>query len=249
LERAALSAAFFLPLPGAKMIWQFGELGYGYSINSRAGSSEISENNRTARKDIRWDYYEIPARKVLYDTYSRLINLRNLYGNAFDNKDYWDMQAGSGNWAAGRRICLDAPDLKMVIVGNFNVSGTANTKPDFPVTGTWYDLITGEKIDVTDKSMTISLAAGKFKVLTNKNIPTGNDVVKENSPTLLQTHDNLTIITEESVIDAKIYNINGMLIKQTRGTNTIPITNLSKGFYILNIRLPEQNITYKFIIK
>ena len=247
LERAALNAAFFLPVPGAKMIWQFGELGYGYSINSKAGTSEISEYNRTARKDIRWDYYEIPARKILYDTYSKLINLRNRYGDAFDNKDYWDMQAGSGNWAAGRRICLNSPDLKMVIVGNFNVSGTVNTKPDFPATGTWYDLITGETIDVTDKNMTISLAPGKFKVLTNKNIPTGNDVIIKDKPRILQTKDNLKIITEESVIDARIYNINGLLIKQKRGANTIPITNLPKGFYILNVRLTGQNTSYKFI--
>ena len=247
LERAALNAAFFLPVPGAKMIWQFGELGYGYSINSKAGSSEISDDNRTARKDIRWDYYEIPARKTLYDTYSKLIKLRESYGDAFDNSSYWDMQTGSGNWSAGRRICLNSPDLKMVIVGNFNATGTAITRPDFPITGTWHDLITGETMEVTDKNMTINLAPGKFKVLTSKSIPTGNDVITKDKPTLLQTRDYLTIIAGEPVIDAKIYNINGLLIRQTQGKNTITITDLPKGFYILNVKLEGQNISYKFI--
>jgi 1,4-alpha-glucan branching enzyme len=32
-KRSALCAALFMPLPGPKMIWQFGELGYDYSIN------------------------------------------------------------------------------------------------------------------------------------------------------------------------------------------------------------------------
>ena len=33
MKRLALNAAFFFTVPGPKMIWQFGELGYDYSIN------------------------------------------------------------------------------------------------------------------------------------------------------------------------------------------------------------------------
>ena len=41
------------------MIWQFGELGYDYSIE---------ENGRTGRKPVRWDYYEEMHRHDLFDT-------------------------------------------------------------------------------------------------------------------------------------------------------------------------------------
>ena len=249
LERTALNAAFFLPIPGAKMIWQFGELGYGYSINSKAGSPEISEGNRTARKDIRWDYYEVPARKAVYDTYFKLNKLREYYGDAFDNPAYWDMQIASSNWSAGRRICLNSPDLKMVIVGNFNSSGTIAANPNFPTTGTWYDIITGETMDVTNTNMTISLEHGKFKALTNKKIDfsSGINEIEKDKPGLLQTQDYLTIVTEEPVIAAKVYNINGLLIKQTRGENTISIANLPKGYYIFSVQFAGQNISFKFI--
>jgi len=248
LERAALNAAFFIPLPGAKMIWQFGEVGYGFSINSKAGSNVISEDNRTARKEIRWDYVEVPARKALYDTYFKLNKLREQYSDAFDNQSYWETQFGVSNWG-GRRICLNSPDLKMVIVGNFSPTATATTYPNFPTTGTWYDVMTGETMNVTDISMTINLAPGKFKVLTNKKIdfPSGiNDVEKEKLG-LQQTADYLTILTDEPVFAAKIYNINGILLKQTQGENVVSIANLLKGYYILNVQLTGQNVSFKFI--
>ncbi|MDZ7764853.1 MAG: hypothetical protein U5K00_10550 [Melioribacteraceae bacterium] len=33
LQRVKLAGAFFFTIPGPKMIWQFGELGYDYSID------------------------------------------------------------------------------------------------------------------------------------------------------------------------------------------------------------------------
>jgi len=240
MERAALSAAFFLPVPGAKMIWQFGELGYDISID---------QNGRTGRKPVLWEYYDIPERKMLYDTYFKLNKLREYYGDALVNQSYWDMQIAYGNWSAGRRIRLNSPDLKMVIVGNFNPTGTATTNPNFPTTGAWYDLMTGETMNVTDVNMTISLEAGKFKALTNKKIDfhLGMDAIYKEKPGLKQTPDYITIVTEESVIAAKIYTINGILLKHIPSENTISITNLPKGCYILNVQLSGQNVTFKFI--
>ncbi len=248
-DRTALCAAFFLPVPGPKMIWQFGELGYGFSINSKAGSTVISEENRTARKEIRWDYVDVPARKAIYETYFKLNKLREQYGDAFDNPSYWDMQIASANWSGGRRICLNSPGLKMVIVGNFHPTGNAVTYPDFPATGTWYDVMTEETMEVTNTNMTITLAPGKFKVLTNKKIdfPSEmNDVTKEKTG-LQQTPDYLKILTDELVVSAKIYNINGLLLKQTQGEDIISISNLPKGYYVLNVQLSGKNVSFKFI--
>ena len=43
LKRIQLAANFFIPVPGPKMIWQFGELGYDISIdyNGRTGKKPI----------------------------------------------------------------------------------------------------------------------------------------------------------------------------------------------------------------
>ncbi|MEL7341151.1 MAG: alpha-amylase family glycosyl hydrolase, partial [Bacteroidota bacterium] len=56
LARAEMAAAFFIPLPGPKLMWQFGEYGYDY---------EIEFNGRTGEKPIRWDYLNNPYRLKL----------------------------------------------------------------------------------------------------------------------------------------------------------------------------------------
>ncbi|PLX17048.1 MAG: hypothetical protein C0599_14325 [Salinivirgaceae bacterium] len=60
LRRAELSTLFFLTVPGPKMIWQFGETGYDYSIDYDCSVCE---------KPVRWDYMDEPARKHLYKFY------------------------------------------------------------------------------------------------------------------------------------------------------------------------------------
>ena len=58
-----LNAAFLLTIPGPKMIWQFGELGYDYSINTCTNGT-VNNNCRLDEKPIRWDYHErYPAQK------------------------------------------------------------------------------------------------------------------------------------------------------------------------------------------
>ena len=65
LERQKLAGMFFFTIPGPKMIWQFGELGYDYSIN-HCPDGTLSDNCRVSRKPIRWDYNWHENRKCLF---------------------------------------------------------------------------------------------------------------------------------------------------------------------------------------
>ena len=186
MERAALCAAFFLPFPGPKMIWQFGELGYDYSIHSKAGvpgvcnyndnlAPNYDENcNRTEQKEIRWDYFDDPSRRALYDTYAKLIKLRDIYGDiafdtaddAFDHPTWWDNSwIGSDDWPT-RLISLNSPKVKMAIIGNFHPSASAIADPSFPEPGIWYDYMTGEERTVVGGSGNdlTTLAPHEFKI-------------------------------------------------------------------------------------
>lgn len=84
LKRMEMSAAFFVTIPGPKMIWQFGELGYDYSINT-CENGTVSNDCRLSPKPIRWDYLNDPRRKSVYNTYSKLLALRqhNWYRETF----------------------------------------------------------------------------------------------------------------------------------------------------------------------
>jgi len=247
MQRMALNAAFFLPVPGAKMIWQFGELGYDISID---------QGGRTSRKPIRWDYFDVPERRELYVTYSKLNYLRTQYESAFDNPSLWAVNVNTNDWNSGRRIALNSDELKMVIIGNFKPDGSAITNPNFPVAGVWHDYMTGETLNVTNTNMTIELAPGQFKVFTNERIefnlelpilPNGIVDIETSKLTIYQSGGYLNIATEQPIISAKIYNVNGMLVKNTQGENSISVADLPKSCYILRVQLNGQNTAFKFI--
>jgi len=74
-----MAAALFFTIPGPKMFWQFGELGYDYSIDY---------NGRLGRKPIRWDYLQQDRRRKLYRVFSALIELKRDYP-AFRSENFF----------------------------------------------------------------------------------------------------------------------------------------------------------------
>ncbi len=158
LQRQELAAAFFLTLPGPKMIWQFGELGYDFSINYCVDGS-IKNDCRTSPKPIRWDYFQQSRRRKLYDVYSALIKLR--FNPSF--KDLFisnsSQQSLSGNF---KWIKLD----KVVVIGNFDVV-TQTGSVSFPSAGIWYDYLNGTTIMATGSSQSFTLQPGEYHVFTS----------------------------------------------------------------------------------
>lgn len=148
MRRAGASAAFFLLAPGPKMIWQFGEIGYDYSIE---------EGGRTGNKPVVTDkYMAMKERKGLYDTYAKLIKFRN------DNPEFFSGQSGVFKWNAAsdvKTIEGNAGGKKFYVVGNFKTSATTVTIPS----GTWKDYFNNG----ASVSGNITLQQGEFKLLTS----------------------------------------------------------------------------------
>ena len=162
LKRNELDAAFFFTLPGPKMIWQFGELGYDYSINY-CQNGTINNSCRTDPKPIRWDYLQNSARKELHDVYSNLIKLRfnTSYRDAFISNTSQQSLSGAFKW-----ITLSGTTGKIVVVGNFDVVSQTGSVT-FPNAGIWYDYLNGTTISATGASQSFTLAAGEYHVYTN----------------------------------------------------------------------------------
>lgn len=158
LKREELAAAFLLTQPGPKMMWQFGELGYDYSINTCADLT-VNNNCRTDPKPIRWDYLQQSNRKKLHDVYSALIRLRfdNSMSDQFISNTSQQDLSGKVKW-----MYLS----KLVVVGNFDVTAQS-ASIYFPSNGTWYDYLDGTTINVTGNSHTFSnLNPGEYHVFT-----------------------------------------------------------------------------------
>lgn len=156
LARNEAAAAFFFTVPGPKMLWQFGELGYDVSIDF---------NGRTGNKPIRWNYYQEPARRKLYDTYRALIALKKNQP-VFDNPSAVYTQQLSG---AGKTIHLSDPSLSITVVGNFDVTSTS-IDPAFQRTGKWYNYLSGDSITVTNVNAQLSLQPGEYRVYTTQRV-------------------------------------------------------------------------------
>ncbi len=147
LKRDEMGAAFLFSIPGPKMIWQFGEL--GYDIN-------IDYNGRTGEKPVKWDYYDNANRKALYDAYSKFIHLK-MNNSIFNTTTFSYDLAG-----AIKYIKLEDAGNTVVVVGNFNVASQA-ANVDFGSSGSWKDAV-GSGVTLTSNMYTMDLAPGEYHI-------------------------------------------------------------------------------------
>ncbi len=165
LKRQEMVAAFLMTIPGPKMIWQFGELGYDYGIN-RCEDGTYNNNCRLSPKPIVWNYYQNPNRKALYNVYANLNKLKNnpVYLSTFTSSNISYDLSSAFKW-----MKISGPSLTMMVVGNFDV-GTQSGTVTFPSAGTWYSYLTTNTITATGAPQIITLQPGEYYVYTNSNI-------------------------------------------------------------------------------
>jgi len=191
LKRMELASAFLFTVPGPKMIWQFGELGYDYSRCHLSTNGEGGDCNRKLDpKPIRWDYLGQARRRQLYDAYSKQIGLRfhPWYKDLFQSGAITHNLVG-----AIKTLQVASGDTsRMVVVGNFDVNA-ANASVTFPVSGTWYDYMNSTTLAATGTAQTIALQPGEYRIYLNRN-------VNNTTPTSVTT-----IPVTGSVLEAKVY--------------------------------------------
>lgn len=154
LKRMQLIALFFLTVPGPKMIWQFGELGYDISIDN---------GGRTSEKPPEWEYYLDPDRKRLFLMYKLLNELRKTEP-VFGTSDFsYSLSTPL------KRLQLIHASMKVNILGNFGITSSA-IDPVFPQSGKWYECFTGDSISVINVNEAINLQPGEYRLYTTKKL-------------------------------------------------------------------------------
>src|SRR4030095_11545209 len=152
-------------IPGPKMMWQFGELGYDSSIN-RCPDGSISDNCRTDPKPLRWDYYQDTNRNALYDVYAKLLKLRTIpdYASTFTTST---INYNLGSAIKWENILSDS--LNVIVLGNFDVVARSAIVT-FPSTGEWYSYLTDSTANIASTSVNVTLQPGEYYVFTNKDV-------------------------------------------------------------------------------
>jgi len=164
LNRVKLASTFFYTIPGPKMLWEFGELGFDLSINwpSNTGADRLTP------KPPKWEYMQETVRYNIYRVISELTKLKKEY-DVFRTEDFI---LAVGNKT--KRINLNHPDMNVTILGNFDVAAGV-VVPQFQHDGKWYDYFSGDSITVANVAEQIQLQAGEFHIYTDVKLPTPED--------------------------------------------------------------------------
>jgi hypothetical protein len=169
IQRIRTANVVFYTVPGPKMLWQFGEVGYDYSINHCPDGS-VNNDCRVSPKPVKWEYQNENARQLLFDHTAEMIKLRNTY------RVFTEGMATISNTGLTKQITLkNSPyvenpttsnNMNVQIAANFDLS----SKPvpvNFPHTGTWYNYASGSSITVAATPMIIEMPAGSYLLFTD----------------------------------------------------------------------------------
>ena len=257
LARIELISTFFHLIPGPKMIWEFGELGYDYSINYCVDGS-INNNCRLDPKPIRWDYLYQPKRKRVYDITRAVIALREQ--EAFKEGNLTINFASQNE----KKLSFTHSDMDIVAVGNFSVGGRT-IKPGFTRTGWWYDYLGTDSLLVTKLDTQFLFKAGEYYVFTTKKVDVGFDIetsIKENHiisrplvihPTIHEGSFTISIPDEmREIKNLAISDLKGIHFPVTwhrEGNEIIAQIEAPTGMYIVQVVTPGVHYTGKMVVQ
>lgn len=271
LKRLELSASFLMTMPGPKMIWQFGELGYDFPINYCVNGT-IDNACRLDRKPIRWDYKQQLRRQRLFDIYSSLAKLRNhtWYKDVFTANNITISQNLGG--AVKTMIIRSATDSsQLVIVGNFDVT-TQPGSITFPTAGTWYDYLKGTTFSSTGAPQNFNLEPGEYHIYLNRNLTNAvvTPVIDVNNPgnaLQLVVYPNPVnsnsvaelFVPERTKVQMDLWNAAGQKVVSVytgilpKGKHTITLSGktdiLPAGIYLLKVQTKNSSRSAKILIK
>jgi hypothetical protein len=260
LSRIKAASTIFYTVPGPKMLWQFGELGYDYSINHCPDGSNNSDC-RVSPKPVKWEYQQDPQRLKLSEHVSDLIRLRNSY-NVFTD--------GTATITGGVNLVkhlmlknnpytaapANEDQMNAIVVVNFDVSSQSSSV-EFPHTGTWYDYYSaGRAIDVPNSPLALTFKPGEYKLFTDYPIEspfiTGveDDLGKDFLMVYPNPVRNVLHVKNNGLTspDLCIYTSQGrkIILSQT-GANTWDVSMLPKGFYIVSVKVRNKVYREKLV--
>lgn len=261
LRRMRAAATMFYTIPGPKMLWQFGELGYDYSINYCINGT-VNNNCRLDPKPVRWDYRNDDARYGLYRHIADLLRLRN---------EHAVFRAGSVTLSGSNNLVKQltlrnnpytanpaSPEqMNVHIVVNFDVV-TQSVQVNFPHTGTWYDYyLAGTPVSVSSLPHTLQLMPGEYRLFTDVEIfnPLITSLPGYSDETELNFYPNpagqfFCIDEDDTVNEIRLISVSGKTYQpQLQPDGCWNIESVPAGLYIALVRRTGKPVKYVRLVK
>ena len=246
LSRMSAIGAISLLIPGPKMIWHFGELGWESSIFT-CNDNSVNTDLDAAPGDCKLDTKPQPQwvnnwignsnRNKIYNDWAKMITLKKtepvfLGTSTIPNSNSLTLNIKITN------ASLVSTQLKdVVILANFDVTAQ-NVATGFPYAGTWYNLMDNTTINVTDINAPINLPPGEYRIYGNKTANLAIEDFEKGSTVNLYPNpvsDYFTLNT--AVAKVQVYSISGQLVKSFASNGNVDfqfgVSELQTGLYIV----------------
>ena len=262
LKRLSAMGALHLLVPGPKMIYHFGALGYDDSIftcsdgivNTPTGGA-AGDCKLSTKPQNQWtgNWLTNVDRKKVYDDWAKMIDLKTTQ-NVFENGQH------AWNFSTTGKTRLDiwtstnsTADLSYVFVLTNATNATSNSAGNFPYTGTWYNLMDGTPITVTSTTMNVSIEADGFRVFGNKQAVLSQPDFTKTKIVLQPNPSSGTFYINTNTKKVAVYNVTGQLVKEFNGSfdtnHSYSIDGLSQGIYLVKITDENNNQSSMKLIK
>ena len=124
---------------------------------------------------------------------------------------------------------------------------------NFPYTGTWYNLMDGTPITVTNTAMNVSIETDGFRIYGNKQALLSQTNFEKTKVVLQPNPSTGSFFINTTTKNVTIYNLTGQLVKEFKGsfdTNySYSIDGLNSGMYLVKINDENNNQSSMKLIK
>ena len=246
LSRMSAIGAVSLLVPGPKMIWHFGELGWESSIFTCNDNSVNTDSDSTGG-DCKLDTKPQPQwvnnwlgnsnRNKIYNDWAKMITLKKAEPVFLGTSTIPDSNSLTVNIKITNAGLTSAQLKDVLILANFDVTAQ-NVSTGFPYAGTWYNLMDNTTINVTDVNTPINLPAGEYRIYGNKTANLAIEDFEKGSTVNLYPNpvsNHFTLSTAVSKV--QIYSVSGQLIKSFASNGNVDfqfgVSELQTGLYIV----------------
>nr|WP_294781043.1 alpha-amylase family glycosyl hydrolase [uncultured Flavobacterium sp.] len=246
LSRMAAIGAVSLLVPGPKMIWHFGELGWESSIFT-CNDNTVNTDTDAIGGDCKLDTKPQPQwvnnwlgnsnRNKIYNDWAKMITLKKAEPVFSGTSTIPNSNSLTVNIKITNSSLTSAQLKDVLILANFDTSAQ-NAATGFPYAGTWYNLMDNTSIIVTDVNAPINLPAGEYRIYGNKTANLAiEDFEKGNTVNLYPNPVADYFTLNAGFAKVQIYGISGQLVKSFN-SNLAPdfhfgVSELQTGLYIV----------------
>lgn len=246
LSRMSAIGAVSLLVPGPKMIWHFGELGWENSIFA-CNNGSVNSPSDAISGDCKLDNKQQPQwvdnwlgdinRSKIYNDWSKMITMKTVEPVFSGTATMANTSSLYPNIKITNSALASSQLKDVLILANFNVT-TQNVATGFPYTGQWYNLMDNTIITVTNVNDPITIPPGEYRIYGNKTASLAIDDFEKTPTVLLYPNPVSSYFTINAATSkVQVFSITGQLVKtfdakQSEGHQFV-VSDLNQGFYIV----------------